>query len=120
MTAEREKDNFGEIAAQLEETMITPYTVITCGRDGMISRERHGETRTVKAIVREVADVTGAGDTVIAVLALCMANQYSHAGERFDVHDSAEIANYAAGIIVGRAGTATTTIDEIVHSILEK
>ncbi len=120
ISARKEKDNLLEIAAQLEETMVTPYTVITCGRDGMISRERHGETRKINTIAREVADVTGAGDTVIAVLALCMANQYSHDGDRFNLHDSAEIANCAAGIVVGRAGTATTTIDEIVHAILEK
>lgn len=55
---------------------------------------------------KEVYDITGAGDTVIAMLTICLA-----AG--LPQHDAAYLANFAAGIVVGKRGTATTTLDEI-------
>ena len=58
------------------------------------------------AAAREVADVTGAGDTVIAVLALGLA-----AGA--PLADAAQLANLAAGLVVARFGPATVTIDEL-------
>ncbi len=60
----------------------------------------------------EVADVTGAGDTVIAVFTLALL-----AGA--DYADAARLANYAAGIVVTKAGTATTTPAELTAAILE-
>jgi bifunctional ADP-heptose synthase (sugar kinase/adenylyltransferase) len=54
-----------------------------------------------------VADVTGAGDTVIAALALCLA-----AGA--DAAEAAQVANYAAGIVVGRFGPATVSPEELI------
>ena len=56
--------------------------------------------------VQEVYDVSGAGDTVIAVFTLSLA---AGATKR----QAAEIANYAGGIVVGKMGTATVTLDEI-------
>ncbi|MHB8090559.1 MAG: D-glycero-beta-D-manno-heptose-7-phosphate kinase [Syntrophales bacterium] len=64
---------------------------------------RHTEFPTQ---AREVFDVTGAGDTVIGVLALCLA-----AGASF--REAAYLANHAAGIAVGKAGTATVSADEL-------
>ena len=64
---------------------------------------RHTEFPTQ---AREVFDVTGAGDTVIGVLALCLA-----AGASFG--EAAYLANHAAGIVVGKAGTATVSADEL-------
>ncbi len=54
----------------------------------------------------EVADVTGAGDTVIAVFTLALACGGS-------AEDAALLANYAAGIVVMKRGTATATLDEL-------
>ncbi|HRE32581.1 MAG TPA: PfkB family carbohydrate kinase, partial [Candidatus Berkiella sp.] len=59
---------------------------------------------------REVFDITGAGDTVIAVLASAIAAKCSFV-------DAAELANIAAGVSVGRLGTATITSDEIKHEL---
>jgi bifunctional ADP-heptose synthase (sugar kinase/adenylyltransferase) len=56
---------------------------------------------------REVFDVSGAGDTAIALLTLALA-----AG--FKLQDAAEIANHASGIVVGKLGTATLTPDELL------
>ena len=61
------------------------------------------------AEAREVADVTGAGDTVISALALAAAAGASLA-------DAARLANRAAGIVVGKFGPATVTVDELRQS----
>jgi len=91
--------------------------VITRGPDGMtlfekvspLQKERiyHIPTRA-----KEVYDVTGAGDTVIAILTLCLA-----AGA--DFVSSCEISNFAAGIVVGKVGTATVTKEELIETIKE-
>jgi D-beta-D-heptose 7-phosphate kinase/D-beta-D-heptose 1-phosphate adenosyltransferase len=64
------------------------------------------------AEAREVADVTGAGDTVISALALASAAGASLA-------DAARLANRAAGIVVGKFGPATVTVEEIRQSLLD-
>ncbi|HAM43352.1 MAG TPA: hypothetical protein DCP52_05990, partial [Elusimicrobia bacterium] len=61
---------------------------------------------TIKATAREVYDVTGAGDTVISVFTLALA-----AGAKLP--EAAVLANYAAGIVVEKSGTATATREEI-------
>jgi len=59
---------------------------------------------------REVFDVSGAGDTVIATLAVMLASGA-------DLHDAMRIANRAAGIVVGKLGTAVVSRDEIVRDM---
>jgi D-beta-D-heptose 7-phosphate kinase/D-beta-D-heptose 1-phosphate adenosyltransferase len=61
-------------------------------------------------VAREVFDVTGAGDTVIGVFALAMA-----AGASFK--EAAVLANHAAGIVVGKVGTATVSREELAKSL---
>jgi D-beta-D-heptose 7-phosphate kinase/D-beta-D-heptose 1-phosphate adenosyltransferase len=80
--------------------------LITRGEHGM-SLVGPGGDEHFPAVAREVADVTGAGDTVIATLALAMA-----AGA--DTATAARLANYAAGIVVGRFGPATVTPEELL------
>ncbi len=82
--------------------------LITRGESGMSLFERDGGVRhtAFPTEAREVFDVTGAGDTVIGVFALCMA-----AGASF--REAAYLANHAAGIVVGKAGTATVTREEL-------
>jgi D-beta-D-heptose 7-phosphate kinase/D-beta-D-heptose 1-phosphate adenosyltransferase len=86
--------------------------LITRGEAGMSLFERDGRVRhtAFSAKAREVFDVTGAGDTVIGVFSLCMA-----AGATF--REAAYIANHAAGIVVGKAGTATVTREELKRSL---
>ena len=66
-----------------------------------------GGTLTIPAQAREVFDVSGAGDTVIATLGALLA-----AGAALS--DAVAIANRAAGIVVGKLGTATVSPDELV------
>jgi len=80
--------------------------LITRGEEGMALFEKGKPFFSIPTKAREVYDVTGAGDTVVAVLALGLA-----AGYDFKVASS--LANYAAGIVVGKLGTATTSVEEL-------
>jgi len=79
--------------------------LITRGEHGMWLSEPRGEG-TIPAVAREVSDVTGAGDTVVATLSLAMA-----AGAT--IAEAAALANQAAGIVVGKFGPATLTATEL-------
>ena len=82
--------------------------LITRGEEGMSLFEKNGKTThtAFPAEAKEVFDVTGAGDTVIGVFALCVAS-----GASF--REAAAIANHAAGIVVGKVGTATISREEL-------
>lgn len=80
--------------------------LITRGEAGMwLSSD--GAEGAVPAVAREVADVTGAGDTVVATLALALAAGATMA-------EAAALANHAAGLVVGKFGPATVTRDELI------
>jgi D-beta-D-heptose 7-phosphate kinase/D-beta-D-heptose 1-phosphate adenosyltransferase len=83
--------------------------LITRGEHGMWLSS-HDLEGAVAASAREVADVTGAGDTVVAVLALALAAGGTLA-------EAAVIANQAAGIVVGKFGPATVTAEELVATV---
>ena len=82
--------------------------LVTRGEHG-IWLSQDGIEGAVPAVAREVADVTGAGDTVVATLALAIA-----AGATFA--EAAVLANHAAGVVVGKFGPATVTRDELLAS----
>jgi D-beta-D-heptose 7-phosphate kinase/D-beta-D-heptose 1-phosphate adenosyltransferase len=87
--------------------------VITRGEEGMAIFESHKEPFLVPTVAKEVYDVTGAGDTVIAVMALALASGA-------DVREAATLANYVAGIVVGKMGTATASPQEVRRVIRER
>lgn len=90
---------------QLLQKCNCKYVLTTCGAQGMILVEKEN-FYSISAINHEVFDVTGAGDTTIAYLATCMANN-------FPVKKALEIANYAAGIQVRKVGTSIVYQKEI-------
>ncbi|MDO8806376.1 MAG: PfkB family carbohydrate kinase, partial [Elusimicrobiota bacterium] len=86
--------------------------LITQGEHGMTLFTRKGAAVTPHHITtraREVYDVTGAGDTVISVLALTWASGAAP-------EEAALAANFAAGIVVGKLGTASVTVEELLES----
>jgi D-beta-D-heptose 7-phosphate kinase/D-beta-D-heptose 1-phosphate adenosyltransferase len=89
-----------------------PYVLVTRGEDGMTLFDET-EVHQIPATAREVFDVTGAGDTVIATLALAGASGAS-------MIEAARLANYAAGIAVGKVGTATVSRSEIAATLLAR
>ncbi|MCO6439621.1 MAG: bifunctional D-glycero-beta-D-manno-heptose-7-phosphate kinase/D-glycero-beta-D-manno-heptose 1-phosphate adenylyltransferase HldE [Nitrococcus mobilis] len=80
--------------------------LLTRGEEGMILVERDREAVHIAARAQEVFDVTGAGDTVAAVLGAALA-----AGE--ELAQAAALANLAAGVVVGKLGTATVSLAEL-------
>ena len=84
--------------------------LITRGEAGMALFEQGQPLITIPTVAKEVFDVTGAGDTVIAALALGLSTGLSFA-------EAATLANYAAGIVVGKIGTAVVTQEELLGAI---
>jgi len=80
--------------------------VITLGEEGIFFSGNEEESRIIPARVRSVYDVTGAGDTVISLLALFLSTGCS-------MEDAIRIANVGAGIVVGRLGVASPTRQEL-------
>jgi rfaE bifunctional protein kinase chain/domain len=103
----RSADDAREAARRFKERVGCECVLITRGEHGMWLLAREGETN-LPAEAREVADVTGAGDTVIGALALGLAAGATLA-------DAASLANRAAGIVVGKFGPATVTVEELRH-----
>jgi len=84
--------------------------LITCGKDGMVLFEPGCEPLKISTKAREVYDVSGAGDTVLAVLGLGMA-----AG--LQLKEAITLANTAAGLVVGKVGTATVSKNELLQAL---
>jgi D-beta-D-heptose 7-phosphate kinase/D-beta-D-heptose 1-phosphate adenosyltransferase len=84
--------------------------LITCGKEGMVLFEDGREPFRISAEARQVFDVSGAGDTVLAILGLGLAS-----GASF--RKAAALANVAAGIVVGKVGTATVSREELQGAI---
>ena len=97
-------------AAKLLEYLNLSALLITRSEAGMSLFRPDSDPLHIPTVAREVYDVTGAGDTVLAVLSLGLA-----AGLSFD--DSAQLANTAAGIVVGKLGTSTLKPAEILDEI---
>jgi D-beta-D-heptose 7-phosphate kinase/D-beta-D-heptose 1-phosphate adenosyltransferase len=83
--------------------------LVTLGEHGMCLFRAGQKPRHIPTVAREVFDVSGAGDTVIATMTLALA-----AGA--DAVDAADLSNHAAGIVVGKIGTATCFPDELAKS----
>ena len=92
-------------AQRLRRELHLDALLVTLGEDGMTLFDAQGETH-VEAQAREVFDVTGAGDTVIATLAAMVA-----AG--VPLREAMPLANKAGGIVVGKFGTATVSYEEL-------
>lgn len=84
--------------------------VITLGEKGMALFMKDKKIHHIPTRAKEVYDVTGAGDTVIAVLTLCISSGA-------DMVTSCEISNFAAGVVVGKVGTATVSSEELKEII---
>ena len=102
-------DGLHQAARLLREKLGCDSVLITRGDRGMLLLEGNDNPVFVETAAREVYDVTGAGDTVIATLAAALATGAT-------VLAAANLANHAAGIVVGKVGTATATAEELLAS----
>lgn len=104
------EDDLLAAAKTLQKMLGSEAILITRGEAGMALFEKNKPLLTVPTMAKEVYDVTGAGDTVIATLALGLAVGLGFA-------EAAAVANFAAGIVVGKVGTATASTEELLRAI---
>ena len=108
-----EEDSDGTLqtaAKKIRARLGCDAVLITRGEQGMMLVEGNRDPVFVETAAREVYDVTGAGDTVVATLAAALAAGAS-------MTEAAVLANQAAGIVVGKLGTATASAQEILETI---
>ena len=99
-----------KVGRQLSRKWGGAAVLVTLGADGMCLVEKGRRPRHIPTRKLEVYDVAGAGDTVVAVMGLGLANGIALA-------DSAAVANIAAGVVVGKVGTGTVTRAELVSAL---
>ena len=100
-----------DLARRISGLVQADAVLVTRGKHGMVLWRRGRDTLSIPAMAREVFDVTGAGDTVIAALSFGMALG-------LDLPEASYLANLAAGIVVGKVGTATVKRDEVREFLL--
>ena len=97
------------VGAALLQRWGTEYLLITLGEQGMMLFERDGGTHHIPTKARQVFDVSGAGDTAIALFTLALCCGAS-------AREAAEVANHASAVVVAKLGTATVSPAELVAS----
>jgi D-glycero-beta-D-manno-heptose-7-phosphate kinase len=108
-TEDHSDDGSHRAAKVIREKLGCDAVLITRGDRGMMLLEANDQPVYVETAAREVYDVTGAGDTVIAALASALASGAT-------MFEAATLANHAAGIVVGKVGTATASAEELLSS----
>ncbi len=100
-----------EVGKRIISKLGCEYLLITRGPRGMTLFDKGGFHVHMPTVARKVYDVTGAGDTVVATLAVAI-------GAGMSVADAAYLANTAAGYVVGEVGTATISPDKLKTSLV--
>ncbi len=97
-----------EVGAELLKRLEAKAVIITRGKDGMSAFEKNGAPNGthIPTFAKSVFDVTGAGDTVIGALTLGLTSEFS-------LEDSCLLANYAAGVVVGKIGCVSPTTEQL-------
>ena len=98
------------VVEAIHETHCPRMLAITLGSDGMLLAKGGEVFRRIPTAAREVFDVSGAGDTVISALTLALAAEASF-------EEAAAFANLAAGVVVGKVGTASALPEEILEAV---
>jgi rfaE bifunctional protein kinase chain/domain len=108
----RNRRELGAAGARLRAALDCSYLLITRGAEGMTLFEAGGATHEIPGVPRPVYDVTGAGDTVLAVLALAYTSGAT-------LREAAQLANLAAGRVVLKFGTAQITAQELRQAVAD-
>lgn len=109
----RDEDEIHQRGEVLRRQLDLDALLITRSEKGMTLISRDQKPHTIPTRAKEVFDVTGAGDTVVAVLAA------AYSGGGHDWHEAMAVANLAAGIVVGKLGTATVSVAELQQVLAE-
>ncbi len=106
----RSESDVAAAGRHLLDRLKVQAVLVTRGEKGMSLFEGNGRVSHIPAVAQEVFDVTGAGDTVVGTMALALASKAS-------MVEAAQLANHAAGVVVGKRGTATVSLTELKHSL---
>ncbi len=104
------EESLDKIGRRLLDMLESDSVLITCGERGMVLYGSDGSIERVPTRAREVFDVAGAGDTVIAAFTTALAAGANHA-------EAAHLANFAASVVVGKVGTAAATPEEVTRAV---
>jgi D-beta-D-heptose 7-phosphate kinase/D-beta-D-heptose 1-phosphate adenosyltransferase len=107
---EDELEQLNQVAHKIQKKWNPQYLLITLGSKGMALFEKGETPLLIPTRAREVFDVSGAGDTVIATFTLALLAGATPA-------EAVDIANHAAGVVVGKVGTVSVTKEELFQSI---
>lgn len=109
----REDEDIRRYGQALLERLSAKGVIITRGAKGMMVFPRGGKALDMPTVARQVFDVTGAGDVVTATVVLALLSGAN-------LYQSAQLANLAAGIAVGKLGTATVSLEELREEIISR
>ncbi len=98
------KESLNVAIATLKKDLKLKYSIITLSEEGIALLDR--KLKIIPTVAREVFDVTGAGDTVIASLAVALASG-------FEIEEACQFANKSAAVVVAKVGSATVSLNEI-------
>lgn len=107
------EDSLDEAAERILKKTQVEVLMVTRSEAGISLFFQNGERRDYPVKIREVIDVTGAGDTVLAVISWALANNLS-------IEEATELSNFAAGIAIERFGCARVTLGDLAQCILER
>lgn len=110
--AKMEQAPINKVGKKLVKDLNT-IVLITRGEKGMSLFKKDGTIKNFPTVAKEVYDVSGAGDTATATLLLAITS-----GSK--IEEAVELANIAAGIVVGKIGTATATREELENAIKQQ
>ncbi len=108
-----EQPSLEKVGERLLEKFECDAVLMTLGEEGMMLFEKNGDITRIPTAAREVYDVSGAGDTVISVFGLALASGAT-------MKEAAFLANAAAGVVVGKLGTATLSQEELLDALSGK
>ena len=103
---EGDRAGLNRVAEVLQKLWQPEYLLVSLAAEGMALYRRNGRPTRIPTRAREVFDVSGAGDTLVAAFTLSLAAGISP-------KEAAEIANHAAGIVVGKVGTVPVTLEDL-------
>jgi D-beta-D-heptose 7-phosphate kinase/D-beta-D-heptose 1-phosphate adenosyltransferase len=106
----RDQETLARAAEAIMKSVGLLHLLITRSEEGMSLFSGNGEVVHIPTVAREVFDVSGAGDTVLATLAVGIASGLT-------MDEAARLANIAAGIAVGKLGTSIVTPEEIINAV---
>ncbi len=105
-----------DFCQRLRQHTGTEYVFVTCGEEGILAIDPENTISYAPALPCEHPDVTGAGDTIMALLTL----GFAHHGKEVPVQELLHIANAGGHIVVNKRGTSTATLDEITAVLAKR